>query len=69
MAHILEGGEGNGNPFQYSCLETPVDGGAWSAAVHWVAQSRARLKRLGMHGILEGWRQKGQKPCLKSLML
>ena len=27
-------GEGNGNPFQYSCLENPMDGGAWRAAVH-----------------------------------
>ena len=33
-------GEGNGGPFQYSCLENPVDGGAWWAAVHRVAQSR-----------------------------
>ena len=30
-------GEGNGNPLQYSCLENPVDGGAWRAAVHRVA--------------------------------
>ena len=37
-------GEGNGNPLQYSCLETPVDGGALWAAVHGVAQSRTRLK-------------------------
>ena len=27
-------GEGNGNPLQYSCLENPMDGGAWEAAVH-----------------------------------
>ena len=27
-------GEGNGNPFQYSCLENPIDGGAWRATVH-----------------------------------
>ena len=40
------GGEGNGNPLQYSCLENPMDGGAWWAAVHGVAQSRTRLKRL-----------------------
>ena len=33
-------GEGNGNPLQCSCLENPVDGGAWWAAVHGVAQSR-----------------------------
>ena len=36
-------GEGNGNPFQYSCLENPMDGGAWWAAVHGVAESRTRL--------------------------
>ena len=37
--------EGNGNPLQYSsCLENPVDGGAWWAAVHGVAQSQTRLK-------------------------
>ena len=36
-------GEGNGNPLQYSCLENPMDGGAWWAAVHGVAKSRARL--------------------------
>ena len=36
-------GEGDGTPLQYSCLETPVDGGAWWAAVHGVARSRARL--------------------------
>ena len=39
-------GEGNGNPFQCSCLENPRDGGAWWAAVYGVAQSRTRLKRL-----------------------
>ena len=33
-------GEGNGNPLQYSCLENPVDGGAWQAAVHGVGGSR-----------------------------
>ena len=36
-------GEGNGTPLQYSCLENPVDGGAWYAAVHGVAQSRTGL--------------------------
>ena len=40
------GGEGNGNPLQYSCLENPVDRGAWWAAVSGVAQSRTRLTRL-----------------------
>ena len=36
-------GEGNGTPLQYSCLENPMDGGAWSAAVHGVTKSRTRL--------------------------
>ena len=36
-------GEGHGNPFQYSCLENPMDSGAWWALVHWVAKSRAQL--------------------------
>ena len=35
--------EGNGTPLQYSCLENPVDGGSWWAAVHGVARSRTRL--------------------------
>ena len=35
--------EGNGNPVQYSCLENPMDGGAWSAAVHGVGTSRTQL--------------------------
>ena len=39
-------GEGNGNPLQCSCLETPRDGGAWWAAVYGVAQSWTQLKRL-----------------------
>ena len=36
-------GEGNGTPLQYSCLENPMDGRAWWAAVHVVARSRTRL--------------------------
>ena len=36
-------GEGNGSPLQYSCLENPMDGGAWWAAVHRVAKSQTRL--------------------------
>ena len=36
-------GEGNGTPLQYSCLENPMDGGAWEAAVHGVTKSRTRL--------------------------
>ena len=37
-------GEGNGNPLQYSCLENPMDGGAWWATVYGVSQSRTRLR-------------------------
>ena len=36
-------GEGNGTPLQYSCLENPMDGGAWWADVHGVANSWTRL--------------------------
>ena len=36
-------GEGNGNPLHYSCLENPMDGGVWWAAVHGVAKSQTRL--------------------------
>ena len=37
------GGEGNGTPLQYSCLENPMDGGDWKAAVHGVTEGRTRL--------------------------
>ena len=40
---VLEFGEGNGTPLLYSCLENPMDRGAWWAAVHWVAKSRTWL--------------------------
>ena len=36
-------GEGNGNPLQYSCLENPMEGGAWKATVHGVTKSWTRL--------------------------
>ena len=39
-------GEGNGTPLQYSCLENPMDGGAWWAAVYGVAQNWTRLSDL-----------------------
>ena len=46
-------GEGNGNPLQYSCLENPMEGGAWWATVHGVAKSRTRLSDLtSLHFIL-----------------
>ena len=38
-----EHGEGNGTPLQYSCLENPMDRGAWWAAVHGVARNQTRL--------------------------
>ena len=56
-------GEGHGNPLQYSCLENPMDRGAWGTTVHGVTQSWTRLKQLSthahMHGSLNsssGWR-------------
>ena len=42
-------GEGNGNPLQYSCLENPMDRGAWWATVHGVAKSQTQPKRLSTH--------------------
>ena len=42
-------GEGNGKPLQYSCLENPMDGGAWWATVQRVIESWTWLKRLSMH--------------------
>ena len=46
LLSLSPSGEGNGNPLQYSCLENPVDRGAWWAAVHGVAQSGTQLKWL-----------------------
>ena len=43
IKNIWSLGEGSGNPLQYSCLENPMDGGAWWAAVHGVAKSRTQL--------------------------
>ena len=39
----VRNGEGNGTLLQYSCLENPMDGGAWWAAIHGVAKSQTRL--------------------------
>ena len=36
-------GEGNGNPLQYSCLQNPMDGGAWQATLHGVIKSQTWL--------------------------
>ena len=50
---MLSIGEGDGTPHQCSCLENPVDGGAWWAAIYGVAQSQTRLKRLSSSSIAE----------------
>ena len=44
-------GGGNGNPHKYSCLESPIDRGAWRATVHRFTKSRTRLKRLSTQHI------------------
>ena len=44
-------GEGNGNPLQRSCLENPRGGGAWWAAVYWVAQSWTQLRDWAHKGV------------------
>ena len=46
-------GEGNGNPLQYSCLENPVDRGAWWATVHGVTKSQTRLSDFTFHLFLK----------------
>ena len=64
---LLANGEGNGSPLQYCCLESPVDGGAWSAAVHRVAQSQTRLRRLSVHTCIgEGNDNPLQYSCLEN---
>ena len=42
-------GEGHGNPLQYSCLENPMDRGAWQATVHRVTKSWTQLEQLSTH--------------------
>ena len=64
--------EGNGTPLQYSCLENPMDGGAWWTAVHGVARSRTQLsdftftfpfhaleKEMATHSSVLAWRIPG----------
>ena len=64
--------EGNGTPLQYSCLENPMDGAAWEAAVHGVAKSRTQLsnftfifhfhaleKEVASHSSVLAWRIPG----------
>ena len=67
-------GEGNGIPLQYSCLENPMDGGAWKAAVHGVAEGLTRLsnftftfhfhaleKEMATHSSVLAWRIPGME--------
>ena len=44
MKEFFTFGEGNGTPLQYSCLESLMDGRAWKAAVHGVAEGQTRLR-------------------------
>ena len=53
-------GEGNGNPLQCSCLENPMDRGAWWATVHGVAQSQTRLSDFTFTFHFHHWRRKWQ---------
>ena len=48
-------GGGHGIPLQYSCLENPMDRGAWWAAVQWVWKSQTRLKWLSMRAYIVKW--------------
>ena len=72
LIQLIGKGEGNGTPLQYSCLENPMDGGAWSAAVHGVAKSQTRLsdftftfhfhaleKEMAAHSSVLAWRIPG----------
>ena len=58
FAYIICYGEGNGTPLQYSCLENPMDGGAWWAAVHGVPKNRTRLSDFTFTFL--HWRRKWQ---------
>ena len=66
-------GEDNGTPLQYACLENPMDGGAWWAAVHGVTKSRTQLsdftftfhlhaleKEMATHSSVLAWRIPGR---------
>ena len=69
---VFKIGEGDGTRLQYSCLENPVDGGVWKAAVHGVAEGQTRLsdftftfhfhaleKEMATHSSVLAWRISG----------
>ena len=60
VAAYVMPGEGNGTPLQYSCLENPMDGGAWKAAVPEVAEGRTRLSDFNFTFTFMHWRRKWQ---------
>ena len=65
FSYSLSPGEGNGTPLQYSCLENPMDGGDWKAAVHGIAESKLHEARTwhnannndNQHWVFLSWRQ------------
>ena len=63
-------GEGNGNPLQYSCLQNPMDRGAWQATVHGVAESWTQLSDNDKKNTTRKWEWGELDPVLwKSLVL
>ena len=59
--------EGNGTPLQYFCLENPMDGGAWWAAIHGVAKSQTQLHfHLSLSCFGEGNGNPLQRSCLEN---
>ena len=70
MSSRVNFGEGNGTQLQYSCLENPMDGGAWWAAVHGVSKSQTRLSdfiftfhfhAMATHSSVLAWRIPGME--------
>ena len=60
--------EGNGNPLQYSSLESPMDGGAWQAAIHGVVKSKNETEQLHFHFSLSCIGEGNGKPLLCSCL-
>ena len=74
---MWKSGEGNGTPLQQSCLENPMDGGAWQAAIHGVMKSRTQLsdftftfhfhaleKEMATHSSIPGTGEPGGLPSM-----